>query len=65
MEEGELLIIVSQVGAGKSSLLRLVQSDMIYVSEEEIKFAGGLNKPLSKTEFDGLKTSIIELKVKK
>ena len=41
IKKGEFVIIVGQVGAGKSSLLSSLFGDMLYVPDHEIKFAGG------------------------
>ena len=64
IKKGEFVIIVGKVGSGKSSLLSSIYGDMLYVPEKEIKFAGGLEKSLSKNEFDGLKASLFDMKVK-
>ena len=64
IKKGEFVIIVGKVGAGKSSVLSSVFGDMLYVPEQEIKFAGGLEKSLSKSEFEGLKASLFDVKVK-
>ena len=38
--------------------------EMLYVPDQEIKFAGGLDKPMTQAEFDGIKASVLDLKVK-
>ena len=63
-KKGEFVIIVGQVGSGKSSLLSSITGDMLYVPEKEISFAGGLEKSLSTNELEGLKASLIDLKIK-
>ena len=64
IKKGEFTIIVGKVGSGKSSMLSSIFGDMLYVPDQEIKFAGGLDKSLSKQEFEGLKASLFELKIK-
>lgn len=64
IKQGEFVIIVGQVGSGKSSLLNAMFGEMLYVPDQEIKFAGGLDKPMTQAEFDGIKASVLDLKVK-
>ena len=63
-KKGEFVIIIGQVGSSKSSLLSSITGDMLYIPEKEIKFAGGLEKSLSKNEFEGLKASLFDLEIK-
>ena len=63
-KKGEFVIIIGKVGSGKSSLLSSITGDMLYVPEKEIKFAGGLEKSLSKNEYEGLKASLLDLEIK-
>ena len=44
VKRGELLIIIGDVGSGKSSLLNAIIGDMIFVPESEIEDFGGLEK---------------------
>ena len=44
VNRGELLIVIGDVGSGKSSLLNAIIGDMIYVPESEIEEFGGLDK---------------------
>jgi ABC-type bacteriocin/lantibiotic exporter with double-glycine peptidase domain len=64
IKKGEFVIIVGAVGSGKSSILNSVFGDMLYVPKQEIEFAGGLEKELSKNEYEGLKASLFDLKIK-
>lgn len=64
IKEGEFVIIVGQVGSGKSSLLNAMFGEMLYVPDEEIKMAGGLHRTMTQAEFEGIKASVLGLKVK-
>ena len=63
IKEGEFVIIVGQVGSGKSSLLNAMFGEMLYVPDEEIKMAGGLHRTMNQAEFEGIKASVLGLKV--
>ena len=64
IKQGEFVIIVGQVGSGKSSLLNAMFGEMLYVPDEEIKMAGGLHRTMNQAEFEGIKASVLGLKVK-
>ena len=65
IKKGEFVIIVGKVGAGKTSLLNAIAGEMLYVPDQEIKFAGGLDKQLSKDELEGIRASLFtDLKIK-
>ena len=65
IKKGEFVIIVGKVGAGKTSLLNAITGEMLYVPDQEIKFAGGLDKQLSKDELEGIRASLFtDLKIK-
>ena len=40
VRKGELVVIVGEVGSGKSSLLNAIIGEMIFVPEKEIEFIG-------------------------
>ena len=65
IKKGEFVIIVGKVGSGKTSLLNAIFGEMVYVPDQEISMAGGLEKQLSKNELEGLKASLFDLKLKK
>ena len=44
VKKGEFVVIVGKVGSGKTSLLKSIFGEMLYVPEKEISFAGGFEK---------------------
>ena len=43
IKKGEFVIIIGKVGAGKTSLINSIVGEMLYVPDQEIHFAGGLD----------------------
>jgi ABC-type branched-subunit amino acid transport system ATPase component len=41
VKKGEFICVIGDVGAGKTSLLKAIVGDMIYISQEELNFYGG------------------------
>ena len=60
---GEFVCIIGDVGSGKSSLLNSIIGDLIYVSDEDIKAYGGLDKVGTDTELDDFKNKVITKEV--
>ena len=42
---GEFVCIIGEVGAGKSSLLKAIIGDLLYIEQSEIDKYGGLDTP--------------------
>jgi ABC-type phosphate/phosphonate transport system ATPase subunit len=52
IKKGEFIVVIGDVGAGKSSLLHAMIGDMIYLPPKEVEKFGGLEKLASQEEFD-------------
>ena len=44
--KGEFICVIGDVGAGKTSLLKAIVGDLIYISDSEIEAQGGLSTVL-------------------
>jgi len=56
---GEFVCIIGDVGSGKSSLLHALIGDMIYVPDDVISGAGGLEAQLDKEKLNELKKNLL------
>ena len=45
VQMGEFVCIIGEVGAGKSSLLKAMIGDLLYIEQSEIDTYGGLDTP--------------------
>ena len=45
IKAGEFVCIIGEVGAGKSSLLKAIIGDLLYIEQSEIDKYGGLDTP--------------------
>jgi ABC-type phosphate/phosphonate transport system ATPase subunit len=52
INKGEFIVVIGDVGAGKSSLLHAMIGEMIYLLPKEVKKFWGLEKLASQEEFD-------------
>ena len=64
VRKGELLIIIGDVGSGKSSLLNAIIGDMLYVPQNLIDDFGGLEHEADKESLNALKDEILGPKFK-
>jgi len=54
IKRGEFVIVVGDVGSGKSSLMHALIGDMIYLPPAEINLFGGVNHPAKPERFEQL-----------
>ena len=50
VRQGDFVVIVGDVGSGKSSLLSAMIGDMIHVPADEINFIGDRSRKMSSSE---------------
>ena len=58
MKKGDFVVIVGDVGSGKSSLLSAMIGDMIHVPKDEIDFIGDRWRKMSSDELQALEHSL-------
>lgn len=59
IRKGEFVIVIGDVGSGKSSLLHSIIGDLIYIPQVEIDEFGGLEHEGTQEEFDSLKNKLL------
>ena len=57
--KGEFVCIIGDVGAGKSSLLKAIVGDLIYIGDDEIARQGGQQALLQEAELNDLKQRVL------
>ena len=50
IKKGEFVVVIGEVGSGKSSLINAMNGEMIYIPQNEIDFIGDKNRKLSSEE---------------
>ena len=60
MRKGEFICIIGDVGAGKTSLLKAIIGDMIFISNEEIAAQGGLDTVLDDKAIEEWRTKLLK-----
>ena len=50
IKKGEFVVVIGEVGSGKSSLMNAMNGEMIYIPQNEIDFIGDKNRKLSSEE---------------
>ena len=50
IKKGEFVVVIGEVGSGKSSLMNAMNGEMIYIPQNEINFIGDKNRKLSSEE---------------
>ena len=50
IKKGEFVVVIGEVGSGKSSLMNAMNGEMIYIPQKEIDFIGDKNRKLSSEE---------------
>lgn len=59
MRKGEFVCIIGDVGAGKTSLLKSIIGDLIYMADEEVASFGGDDVTLQGDQIDAWKNKIL------
>ena len=59
VRKGEFICIIGDVGSGKTSLLKSIVGDLIYLAEDEIARCGGRDAELEETQLDALRKKIL------
>ena len=59
MIKGEFVVVIGDVGSGKSSLLNAIIGDMIYIPNNEIEQFGGLEKLGTTEDFEVLNKKLL------
>ena len=54
VKRGEFVIIIGEIGSGKSSLISAILGEMLYIPQNEIECLGGFEKVLSDKDVDQL-----------
>ena len=60
METGDFVVIVGEVGSGKSSLLSTMLGEMIHVPRQEIDFIGDMARKLPSDELKALEHALLQ-----
>ena len=60
VNKGEFVVIIGEVGSGKSSLLSAMIGEMIHVPQKEVDFVGDLMRKMSSDELKALEHSILQ-----
>ena len=60
VNKGEFLVIIGEVGSGKSSLINAMVGEMIHVPKEEMDFVGDLTRKMTSEELKALEHSILQ-----
>ena len=61
IKRGDFVIIIGEIGSGKSSLISSILGEMLYVPQNEINVFGGLEKELDDKEIDQLNHALYNL----
>ena len=56
---GEFICIIGDVGAGKTSLLKSIVGDLVYISNDEIESQGGEQALLEEKKIDEWKKKLL------
>lgn len=59
MTKGEFICVIGDVGAGKTSLLKAIVGDLIYISDSEIEAQGGLSTVLDEAQLEEWKKTLL------
>ena len=60
IKKGEFVVVVGEVGSGKSSLINAINGEMIYLPQKEIDFIGDKTRKLSSEEQKALENSLLK-----
>ena len=60
VETGDFVVIVGEVGSGKSSLLSTMLGEMIHVPRQEIDFIGDMARKLPSDELKALEHALLQ-----
>ena len=60
VNKGEFVVIIGEVGSGKSSLINAMIGEMIHVPQKEVSFVGDLMRKMPSEELKALEHSILQ-----
>ena len=60
VNKGEFVVIIGEVGSGKSSLINAMVGEMIHLPQEEIDFVGDQMRKMTSEELKALEHSILQ-----
>ena len=59
IKKGEFVVIIGEVGSGKSSLINAMIGEMIHIPQKEIEFVGDLTRKMSSDELKALEHTLL------
>ena len=59
VKKGEFVVIIGEIGSGKSSLLNAMMGEMIHVPQQEIDFIGDMKRKIPSEELKALESTVM------
>ena len=60
IKKGEFVVIIGEVGSGKSSLINAMIGEMIHIPQKEVDFVGDLTRKMSSDELKALEHTLLQ-----